>query len=263
MPIEILANHALSRSVDYQWADSTQEPLTDQTGRSNFTGGARHLLATSPVGTGFVRLQYVNNDTSAFGSFDRVVITNADLALTHKVEIVSATSFWGGHANLLSTTNFAETLIGPKSQDYLLSFSSISSKKALHVNLDDGTGGSWTKKIGKVFFSQALAFDYVAEGEPRRNPAFDAISIDGEKFLTQERIRLTFQSLTDSQVQSFHSLPGVWGKFRQPFFIYDSSAVYLAEKLLHVVLSDREVIKQSADFYTMSLDLYVLRYYDS
>lgn len=263
MPIVFLPNHAAKNAADYHWGDSSQEPLTDQTGRSNFAGGPRHLLGDSPDGTGFVRVQYVSNDTTKLDGIDYCVITNADYALTHKLEVVKATSFWAGHTNLFSSTNFAETLIGPKSQDYLLSFTAISGVKALHINLDDGSGGSWSKKLGKVFFSDSLSFDYVDETYPQRQPAWESVTITGEKYLTQEKIRLSFNSLTDSQIQAFDALPNVWGKYRQPFFIYDSSAVFLSEKLLHVVLADRQITKSFSDFYSMTLDLYVLRYYDS
>lgn len=260
MALELLVNHALQRCVDFHWSESDQ--TIQYHSALGFVAGPRHVISTSPLGASYARLQYAAN--TGFGTLNRFILSRADLLLTHALGVSWNTNAWTGTAtDLFTSSNFAATLIGPKTQDYLLEYTAITTAKGLYLSLDNGTGGAYTRKIGKAFWSEKFALDYLELQYPQRQPLWESVRAGSKNFLVQERITFKWKHVTSAQIRTFLALFQMHGDKREPFFIYDPQAFYLPEKLLHVVKDTHQIVYKGDDVHDLTLTVFVLRYYDA
>lgn len=256
--IQLLVNSVWGDAAQLRVTDSSDVETSDGAGVQNITSGPRHLEWTQD-GTAERRLVYVEKGGTL--TYDTVVVTRADRYETHGVQIADYATYTGSATTRFTSTNFAETLIGEDSLDYVLEIgSTISSKQAVSLTLSSGTGGAYSKTVNKFYACSSLELNNVKSAAVRPEKRATSVIIDRRAYQVSKGVRLQFEMVTDSQLNSLDTL---YRLREEPFFIYDSSGLWLQEKLLHVVLSGAPVVKSFNDLHEVELNLKTLRRYDN
>ena len=254
MPIKILTNSAAAGMARVLITNSSDASAGDEAGIEAIIGGPRWLSHTSGA-TSDRRYVYVNKTAGL--SCDYIVMPNMDRHNGHGVTLRHWSTYTSSTTTDFTTSNFAETLYGPTSRDWYRAFSA-SSKAALGVDLVAGTGGNDTKTVNQIFFSSSYTLS--SPGAITRSPLFvpSYHFYRRRMFQTQEAIAFTAENLSRAQVAAFLALP----KLREePCFLLDEDGTRIAERLLHVIITDYKIDPFFDDKHVLSLSAQVLRYH--
>lgn len=254
MTFQLLVNSINDQAAVARVTDSSDvEVAAEQPNISVITGGPRHLqLAQS--GTAARRYVYINKTTAM--SFDSLVMVRADRHVGHSVAFRWWSNYTSTSTDISTSSNWAPTLVGPLSQDYIVTGLSVSTAQAAGVVLDSGSGGAYTKKLAQLFF--ANSFSFPQPPAVRRSVVFGPIVIGRQHYLIDERITFSWPLLTRAQVNTLQQLPRL---LSEPCFIYDSSGRFIPEKLLHIMITKLSVVAEYNDLHRVEMECFLLRQY--
>jgi len=253
MSLKIIPNTVWSQAVQLKVTDTSNSATTDGDKLANVTTGGRQLSWTQS-GTAGRRIVYVNKDGAI--DYDTFIVTDADNHNTHKVEIVEWTTYTSTAADEFSSTNFAETLVGRNSTDWIYERSTEATNlQALGLELDDGTGGAYAKTVGKIYAGTAIEYTYGFSLERKRFYKFRINEKGNQAYAVIESVKLTFNNFSDTL---FDSLDNLYRNTTDPIFVYDTTGNEITEKLLHCLIVAKPVVHDFNDIRTITLDLEVL-----
>lgn len=254
MPLKILTNSAAAGMARVTITDTSNASAGDEAGIESILGGPR-WVSHSSGSTGDRRYVYINKTTGL--SCDYVVMPNMDRHNGHGVTLRHYSTYTASTITDFTTTNFAETLYGPTEKDWYRAFSA-SSKAALAVDLVAGTGGNYTKTVNQIFFSTAHTLNYPGPitRRPLRTPSPHLYR--RRMFQVQEEISFSAENLSRAQVAAFLALPKLK---EEPCFLLDEDGTRIAERLLHVIVTDYKIEPFGDDKHFLYVNAFVLRYH--
>lgn len=254
MTFQLLVNSIWDQSAVARVTDgSDAEVAAEQPNVSVITGGPRHLTLTQS-GTAARRYVYINKTTPM--SFDSLVMARADRHVGHSVAFRWWSNYTSTSTDLVTSTNWAPTLVGPRAQDYILTGLSVATAQAAGVVLDSGSGGAYTKKLSQLFFCNSFSFPQAPT--VRTISAFGPIVIGRQHYLVNEQLQIVWPQLTRAQVNTIQALPRV---LTEPCFLYDSTGRFLIDKLLHVMITRLSVVAEFNDLHRLTMECFALRQY--
>lgn len=229
--IHLLANTIYDQAAEVRVTnDSLVAADTDF--KLNVTGGQRHLKWRQTSAAKRL-INYTEPGAGLSARF--VVLTNANIFEGHAIAIQSWTSLWSGNVvHFTSSGTFSETKYGPKNHDWVYDLGTLTGKAAIGIEMNDGTGGSYVRKCGKLYFSDPVSFDGFAS-KPEYANQNETLLVGEQAYQIDETMRCSFGPITRAQVESIQNLPDI-GK--EPFFLYDEDGHALHETLLHVIALD-------------------------
>lgn len=258
MGIKILANTVWRDAARVVATDTSDVELSNQTALESITGGSRHL-SYSGAGTSGVRLVYLNK--SAGLDADHAVVIRADRHVGHSLAVRSWDTYRTLGNVLSSSSNFNPTLVGPTGQDFVLPFTLATNKQAFELELDSGSGGSYTKLVHQVFFSKAVEFLH-QEGKPSfrklRFPTRYEEPTTHKVYLADELVQITAGNVPNDTVRDFERLP--WLK-QEPLVIYDSTGKDIPYFALHGIIADYSAVQEFDDKYRVTMQILRLRHW--
>lgn len=255
MALKILTNQAWRDAAQISITDSSFAEVTaDQTKALNVVGGHRGLAFSSST-TGDRIITYINKSGNL--AADTMVAVGASAFNGHQVKVQQYTTYTSSVTDIFSTSNFAETLIGYQSTDWVYEFSAVSTKQALALYLGAGTGGAYTKTIGQVYFCNALSLSYPADLVVQPLPLKATVQLAGVPFGVMEKFNFKFNGVSATEAQS---LTNLYKKTREPIFIYDSNGDWVFDKLLHCVVGAVKIGERFDDLHDVSLEVYRLNH---
>lgn len=263
MSIKLLANTVWRDAVNLVAATSSGGPFTtvaaDSLNAIAAAEGHRGLIWKSTDAT-TKALMYINPAGNL--TADACVLVRADYALTHNIYLRYWSTLRTPWSTAATETGFSQSLMGPRAQDYVWEFTQVANQKAWGIEFEDGAGGAWTEKAGKVYFCQAFTFGGLPEDGAiaQFSPAWRSMPYGKEVYLVEMAGVFRFTDLTQSDVDSFHALTGL-PDLKQPVFLYDSGATIIAAKLWHCVIPNISIEQDQNDLYTITLETYRLRHY--
>lgn len=253
MSIKLLVNHAWDSCALVSAYDNAYASAGDASGIQSVVGGPRHLSWTQS-GTGDRVVAYV--DTSSTLAADTFVMVRADRHLTHGVTVKSWATWTSSASDLFASSNFAETLIGRGSKDYVLEFAAVSGKQALGVLLEAGTGGAYAKTLSQMYFASAFNLPNIAS--VTLEPMYAGYYRNRQNYLIDEQITLISGGLTQTQIAAFEALPNL---LSEPVFLYESAGALLQDKLYHCIIDRFSVIQATDNLYGVQIVANRLRAY--
>lgn len=259
MSIKLLTNTVFRDAVSVVNGDTSTTINTLGDG-INLVSGGRHLSWLTDNADGR-RISYVNRGGGL--AADMCVVVGADRALTHTLTISYHNTYDGtysggsGATNIFTSTNFAETLVGYGSQDFVYEFAALSNKQAFSVVNAAGTGGAYTEQLTKFYIGSSFSLTYPKE--VTFNPFWASVRVDEQHYLCEERAYFSFQNLTKAEIETFE---GLYKVTEEPCFLYDSGGTWIPEKLYHGIVQDVIVQPQFNDFFELRFAMYQLRHYN-
>lgn len=253
MALQVLVNTAWQQAAALFVTDLADVATTDSSGAVNVVGGPLHLNWTQ-TGTSDRRIVYVNKSGGI--SVNYLVMVNAAAYNGHGVDVKSWSTYTGAATTISSTANFAGTLIGEKTKDYVLSLGTQASKQAVGVDLYGGTGGNYTKTVNKIFFAQAFALTY--PNEIAQSSAYGVTTIKRQAYHYSEALSIKLEPMTKAEWQS---LQGLYRIKEEPFFLYDPEATRLLDGLWYVVTQSLNAEPLGNDYYRVNWTMLRLRYW--
>lgn len=252
-PIKFITNTVAANAAEIRISDTSDvEQTAEYDNRFNLVGGARYHRHTQD-GAGGRRYVYINKTNTL--SADTAVFTDFDAHLTHQVTLYSWTDYTSTiDSSIFSSSNFAETLVGPESTDWVYPFTQRTGKEAFGLELQSGTGGSYTKTVGKVFFGNAVSFSYPEA--VTREPIDQRIAIGTNWHYCREAYQFVFTGLTLSAIDSFLAQSNL---YTEPLFIYDAAGNWIPPKLIYGIMPSAPTVQQFDDLYSMQVQFFQLR----
>lgn len=261
MALKILVNTVWKNAVELRVTDSSHAETSDGSGKLILAGGPPHLKWTQS-GTAERRFYYINK--SATLEADAFVMWRADRHLTHSLTVLSYSDFTTtADSNIFSSSNFAETLVGANADAWVYEFSARSTKEAFGFRLTDGTGGAYVKSLGQCYFCSAFTVNYPVSMEVKPLGIRDSVKKGKNFYRVSEQIGIELEGLTDAETVTLEDIltDNDGRTIEEPFYLYDSGAAWLTDKLVPVILGDRPIKKEFNDLYSLQLQLYRLEEY--
>lgn len=250
MSFFILTNTARERAALLQATDSS-DVATDATGIKNVSGGPRHLSWTQS-GTGERRIAYINK-TNKF-TVDTFIMTRADRHVGHEFKLRSWSAYPGTSTDHVNSSNWAPTLVGVGSNDFVQTGLTITAAEAVGIVLAAGTAGAYTKTVSQLFFGTAFNLP-----EPRSvsvQMQWQTVTLGRKSYLLRERRSFTLENISRAEVETLQALPN-----DEPLFFYDSTGIVFADKLYHCLLTDVAIQPAQNDNHNVSIEISQLRHY--
>lgn len=259
MAIKFIVNEADRDRVKIGTTTAAGVDVDDRDKILNVTGGARHLEWTQ-VDSTTREISYIAKWATGLTA-DTVVLARADRHIGHDLTIKSYSAYPASPTTVGSVTTLGSgSLVGPDSQDYILEFTEKANQQAFGVEFGNGAGGAYTRIVNSLFFGSAFSFQNVESITRRPVPKRVPLDVGRNTYYVQEQISMTFSAVAEDQLQDFEEL---YRAFDEPCFIYDSLGSFITEKLLHIIITARPVVKYipAQDVNTIKIDFSVLRYY--
>lgn len=259
MAIKFIVNEAERDRVLLGVTTAAPADVDDRDKIINITGGGRHLEWTQADST-TRELAYIAKWNTGL-SANCVVLARADRHLGHDLAIKAYSAYPSTPTTVGSETTLAVgDCVGIDSQDYILEFTQQNAQQAFAVEFANGAGGAYTRIVNKLFFGNVFEFDNVEsitrKPVPKRNP----LDVGRNTYYVQEQCSMVFSAVSEDKLQDFEEL---YRLYEEPCFIYDSLGSFITEKLLHIIVTARPVVKYipAQDVNTITVSFSVLRYY--
>lgn len=259
MAIKFIVNEAERDRVKLGTTTAAPADVDDRDKILNITGGARHLEWTQGDST-TRELSYIAKWNTGL-SANTVVLARADRHLGHDLTIKAYSAYPSTPVTVGSETTLATgDLVGFDTQDYILEFTQKNAQQAFAVEFGNGAGGAYTRIVNSLFFGNAFEFDNVESITRRPVPKRVPLEVGRNSYYVQEQCSIVFSAVSEDKLQDFEELYRVYD---EPCFIYDSLGSFISEKLLHVIVTARPIVKYipAQDVNTIRVDFSVLRYY--
>lgn len=253
MALKVLVNTAWQQAAALFITDLADAATTDSAQSANIIGGPLHLSWTQS-GTTDRRLVYVNKSGGI--TVDHMVMVNAAGNNGHGVDVRSWATYTGASTAISTTTNFAASLIGEKSKDYVLALGTQSNKQAVGIDLYGGTGGAYAKTVNKIFFASAFTLSYPMQ--LATSAAWGSIVIQRQNYHYSEALSLLIEPMTKAEWQSLKGLHKITS---EPFFLYDPEATRLLDGLWYCVTQQLTAEPLYDDYYRVNWTVLRLRYW--
>lgn len=253
MALKVLVNTAWQQAAALFVTDLADAATTDSAQLSNVVGGPLHLAWTQSSNTDR-RIVYVNKSGGI--TVDYLVMVNAAAYNGHGVDVRSWATYTGASTAISTSSNFAGTLIGEKTKDYVLSLGAQSNKQAVGVDIYAGSGGNYTKTVNKIFFASAFTLNYPVD--LAQVSAWGSTVIKRQAYHYSEALTLQIEPMTKAEWQS---LQGLYRIKEEPFFLYDPEATRLMDGLWYVVTQSLTAEPLYNDHYRVTWNLLRLRYW--
>ena len=250
MSIEIITNNAFHFGVNLQEWNFSAAFSSNEAFR-NIVSGARYQVApitgTSPIGYRYLHDSSASYPWSVTGA--RVVITNV-ASLVDTVNVSCGVGNLSTGISAESTPTASSSRVGSASRDFIHVADSITlgSDDYGFVRITGLTSG---RSIHQVYLSSPFSFNHLSGIPIRRETFFDWVG----RYQCDEQIDLEFVGATKAEYNILLQLPKL---IEEPFFLYDSTAGYLYEKLIHVVATDLPTLQEFDGRYSVRLRCYRL-----
>lgn len=250
MSFSLIANTAGRAAALVQATDSSNV-ATDASKIRNIVGGPRHL-SWQQTGTAARRLVYVNKTNKL--SADTFVMVRADRHVGHSFTLSSWSSYPSTKVDHVTSSNWAPTLVGRNSTDFIQTGLSISATEAVGVLLDSGTAGAYTKTVGQLYFGTAIALPEPLNStieETARSESFHRAV-----YTVREERSLIFRLISRATLAALEALP-----VGEPVFLYDSLGKVLAANLYHCVITALNAQATGDDTFDVLMEVAQLEHY--
>lgn len=248
MSLYFLFNNVWQDCAEVRATDSSNVETTDGNLLSNITGGANYL-EWEQTGTADRWLVYIEKGASL--TYDTIIVSAADRLSAKDVKIVEYADYPSTPVTEFSDASFSETLVGENSDLWLYSAGTTSSLEALELQL----AGAYTKRVGKFCAGTLLELGK-SNGITRRPLPQGSTVVNGNKsYHISEQIDLDSERITDANLKLLEDSSELMTK---PFWLYDSTGDYFAEKLIYCVIAQLPVSKAFDDINFIQFKLYKL-----
>lgn len=249
MSLLLLPNNVWHDAAQIKVTDSLNVETTDSAGLESVIGGPRSIYWTSGA-TDARRIALVNKDGTL--SCSHIILARADWHLTKNLSLISWSNYSSTSTTEYSTASFAESLIGPREQDWVYPLE-LSSKQAIGVSFNS-TG--YTKLVNKFFVSNAITLEHYTA------PSFQMLPFPSrhqhlrQQYLVDRVWNISVEKLTKAEVDTIEAIPNL---LSEPLFIYDADGTSIYHKLIFGIISDHQVTAAFNDLYQLSLTVRELR----
>lgn len=255
MTLRLCTNNAFEDCSNILVSDTSHSLTTDTDGIWSVASGPRHLCWTQSGTAGRI-LAYVNKSGNL--AWDTFIMTRADRHSGHEFRLRSYATYSSSSTDHISSSNWAPTLVGARSQDFVTTAYSGSSLQALGIYLSDGTGGAYAKSVYPFYFCSSFSFPQTRDiAVTFQNLWLDGI-VNRHLYRFEERVTLVVNKLTRANVQSLQALPKL---LTEPCFLYDDSGYLLSDYLWHGLITRLNISQPQDDFHTVTLEFSRLRSY--
>lgn len=247
MAIQIIVNDAARDADDLKVTDLSDSTIDNDASKLTLLGGHRHLTHTSSTTTD---RRYVYTSSGASLKADTVIVTRADRFAGIDMEFYAWDSYASTKTKILDAGT-SPSLVGLNSQDYIGSFSEVSGKEGLGMDLV----GTLTKKVNSLYFGSAISLDSLAVFNPVSIiPAdeSDYVKCGPWFYRLEELLEIKFECVPDSTAQLLRE---AYNANKRPIFLYDSLAEYLPGYLWHCILIDIRIDRVFDDQNSIKIEL--------
>lgn len=255
MTLRLCVNNAFNDCSALLVTDTSHAATTDADGVFSVVGSPRHLSWTQS-GTGGRIVAYVNKAANL--AFDTFIMTRADRHVGHEFRLRSYATYTSSSTDHISSSNWAPTLVGVRSQDFITTAYSQTGRAALGIYLSDGTGGAYSKSVAPFYFCSSFVFPSAQSVGVQMRPYFQGLTNGRNWYLFEEVLTLNIDGLTRAQVDTLQMMPRLMS---EPSFLYDDSGYLLADYLWHGLVTSLTVAQAQNDFHSISLEFARLRSY--
>lgn len=249
MSLVLLPNNVWPDAAYLAVTDGSDVATTDTAGAENITGGPRSL-AWSSSDASARRLVYVNKSGGLACS--HIVLARADVHDAKDVTIRSWTNYASTSTAEYNTASFAETLVGPREQDWVYALP-LSSKQAIGITFNST---DYIKHVYKFYVSNGITLNYTTASEFRVLPFPTRHVHRRQMCLVDTEWQFTAEEMTRAEVDAFEAIPNL---LAEPMFLYDSAGHHIYHKLVHGFIVDPVVTAVFDDLYQLTFRVLELR----
>lgn len=224
-------------------------PAASNTGILNAASGPR-FLEMSHSGTQPFALIYRNENATL--NADHLIATRADRFNGEPIDVNAYSNYSGSSTSLFSSGSFAETLVGLNSQDWVLSFTEVTSQEALEIKTTSNDVDTW----GKVYFGKGVELSTLTGVEISPVSYNELIPFGRNFWHVESKLTMSFTGVSYAQISDFLKL---YRLNDDAIFIYDSEETYLPGKLWHVIIPTKPITNEFNDALNVQIEAYRLR----
>lgn len=222
----------------------------------NLAGGPIHLGAHVQYSSADKYVNYVRQADFSLVA-DAFVLLNGASGLTesheysigrHRSTGDSEISTNEASGQAWNATNDPELLIGPYSDDIVLTFDEINDADQFYF--EQGTPGASSDdlKFSKLFFGKSVLFDYPASTVLTGINQF--VFTKDKAFRCDRQVTFAFEGVTQQDLIDFENQYNI---YTDPVVLYDSEGNHLFEKVWYAVLQPVQVEPFFDDKYTVTM----------